>query len=80
MDSATLREKYRQERDKRLRADGNQQYRRLAGSEPDGVAVDRRGRFVEALRLQSLTGGAPGARVVSGLRAPTRLSDRRLAR
>ena len=32
MDSAALRERYRQERDKRLRADGNQQYRRLAGS------------------------------------------------
>ena len=32
MDSVALREKYRQERDKRLRTDGNQQYRRLAGS------------------------------------------------
>ncbi len=54
--------------------------RRLAGGEPDGVAVDRRGRIVEALRVQSLAGGAPGAWVVSGLRAPTRLPDRGLAR
>src|SRR5580693_1198902 len=30
-DPAALREKYRAERDKRLRADGNQQYRMIAG-------------------------------------------------